>query len=61
MLLLLKIQRAKRQWRLNSLRFESTFFGTYGKYCQNVDRHCVSSSDSEFLRQLLFFFNAQNS
>lgn len=35
------------------------FHGAYGKYCQNVDRHCFGP-DSEFLRQLLFFFNAQN-
>ncbi|XP_057959070.1 E3 ubiquitin-protein ligase UPL6 isoform X2 [Malania oleifera] len=35
------------------------FFITYGKHCQNVDRNCFSP-DSEFFRQLLFFFNAQN-
>ncbi|GMP57200.1 hypothetical protein CsSME_00021380 [Camellia sinensis var. sinensis] len=32
---------------------------TYGKHCQNVDRHCFGP-DSVFLRQLLFFFNPQN-
>ncbi|KAA8531179.1 hypothetical protein F0562_005907 [Nyssa sinensis] len=35
------------------------FFMTYGKRCQNVDRHCFGP-DSDFLRQLLFFFNPQN-
>uniref|UniRef100_A0A6N2LU27 HECT-type E3 ubiquitin transferase n=1 Tax=Salix viminalis TaxID=40686 RepID=A0A6N2LU27_SALVM len=36
------------------------FHGTYGKCCQNVDRHCFGP-DSDFFRQLLFFFNAKNS
>ncbi|KAJ6322258.1 hypothetical protein OIU77_012184 [Salix suchowensis] len=36
------------------------FHGTYGKCCQNVDRHCFGP-DSDFFRQLLFFFNANNS
>ncbi|XWS53476.1 hypothetical protein CRYUN_Cryun10bG0004400 [Craigia yunnanensis] len=35
------------------------FYRTYGKHCQNVDRHCFGP-DSEFLRQLIFFFNARN-
>ncbi|KAJ6429584.1 hypothetical protein OIU84_021061 [Salix udensis] len=36
------------------------FHGTYGNCCQNVDRHCFGP-DSDFFRQLLFFFNAKNS
>ncbi|KAF8394715.1 hypothetical protein HHK36_020932 [Tetracentron sinense] len=35
------------------------FSSTFGEHCQKVDRHCFAP-DSEFLRQLLFFFNAQN-
>ncbi|XP_012455427.1 E3 ubiquitin-protein ligase UPL6 isoform X2 [Gossypium raimondii] len=35
------------------------FYQTYRKHCQNVDRHCFGP-DSEFLRQLIFFFDAHN-
>lgn len=35
------------------------FIISYGKRCQNVDRHCFGP-DSDFLRQLLFFFDAKN-
>ncbi|KAJ6891471.1 E3 ubiquitin-protein ligase UPL6-like isoform X1 [Populus alba x Populus x berolinensis] len=59
----LKIQkwfRGRKAVEAEQSTVREQFFGTYGKYCQNVDRHCFSS-DSEFLRQLLFFFNAQNS
>ncbi|KAA3481219.1 E3 ubiquitin-protein ligase UPL6-like isoform X1 [Gossypium australe] len=35
------------------------FYQTYGKHCQNVDRHCFGP-DSEFLRQLNFFFDTHN-
>ncbi|KAF7836898.1 E3 ubiquitin-protein ligase UPL6 isoform X1 [Senna tora] len=35
------------------------FHNTYGKHCQNVDRNAFGP-DSDFLRQLLFFFNAEN-
>ncbi|KAJ9154641.1 hypothetical protein P3X46_027959 [Hevea brasiliensis] len=35
------------------------FYGTYGKHCLNIDRHSFGP-DSEFLRDLFFFFNAQN-
>lgn len=35
------------------------FLLTYGDRCQNVDRNCFSP-DSKFLRQLLFFFRANN-
>ncbi|KAI9387307.1 hypothetical protein POPTR_010G150000v4 [Populus trichocarpa] len=59
----LKIQkwfRGRKAVEAEQSTVREQFFGTYGKYCQNVDRHCFSP-DSEFLRQLLFFFNAQNS
>ncbi|KAK9934026.1 hypothetical protein M0R45_021191 [Rubus argutus] len=35
------------------------FYGTYGKHCQNVDKSSFGP-DSEFLRQLLFFFDARS-
>ncbi|KDP27971.1 hypothetical protein JCGZ_19051 [Jatropha curcas] len=35
------------------------FYRMYGKHCQNVDRHSFGPH-SDFLRQLFFFFNAQN-
>ncbi|XP_028786892.1 E3 ubiquitin-protein ligase UPL6 [Neltuma alba] len=35
------------------------FHKTYGKHCQNVDRNAFGP-DSDFLRQLLYFFNAEN-
>eukprot|EP00262_Sarcandra_glabra_P021052 TRINITY_DN8660_c0_g1_i1.p1 TRINITY_DN8660_c0_g1~~TRINITY_DN8660_c0_g1_i1.p1 ORF type:complete len:1037 (+),score=192.54 TRINITY_DN8660_c0_g1_i1:201-3311(+) len=35
------------------------FHVKFGERCQKVDRHCFEP-DSEFLRQLLFFFNAHN-
>ncbi|TYI61940.1 hypothetical protein E1A91_D10G208500v1 [Gossypium mustelinum] len=35
------------------------FYQTYGKHCRNVDRHCFGP-DSDFLRQLIFFFDAHN-
>ncbi|RXH71819.1 hypothetical protein DVH24_025320 [Malus domestica] len=35
------------------------FYGRYGRHCQNVDRFSFGP-DSEFLRQLLFFFDARS-
>lgn len=40
-------------------RVREQFYGTFGKHCQNVDRHSFGP-DSEFLRQLSFFFNPRN-
>ncbi|XP_030974239.1 E3 ubiquitin-protein ligase UPL6 [Quercus lobata] len=57
----LKIQkcfRGRRAVKAEHFKVREQFYGTYGKCCQNVDRHCFSP-DSEFLRQLLFFFNAR--
>ncbi|KAK4586405.1 hypothetical protein RGQ29_023518 [Quercus rubra] len=58
----LKIQkcfRGRRAVKAEHFKVRVQFYGTYGNCCQNVDRHCFSP-DSEFLRQLLFFFNARN-
>ncbi|GLT58392.1 hypothetical protein SLA2020_312880 [Shorea laevis] len=58
----LKIQkciRARREVRAAHSLVREQFYGTYGKHCQNVDRHSFGP-DSGFLRQLCFFFNAKN-
>ncbi|KAK9288799.1 hypothetical protein L1049_017264 [Liquidambar formosana] len=58
----LKIQkcfRGRRAVEAEHSKVREQFFIAYGKRCQNVDRLCFGL-DSEFLRQLLFFFNAQN-
>ncbi|GMP57198.1 hypothetical protein CsSME_00021380 [Camellia sinensis var. sinensis] len=58
----IKIQkcfRGRKVVEAEHLKVREQFFMTYGKHCQNVDRHCFGP-DSVFLRQLLFFFNPQN-
>ncbi|PSR97874.1 E3 ubiquitin-protein like [Actinidia chinensis var. chinensis] len=58
----IKIQkcfRGRKALETEHLRVRGQFFMTYGKHCQNVDRQCFGP-DSDFLRQLLFFFNPQN-
>ncbi|GAB4825610.1 E3 ubiquitin-protein ligase upl6 [Ancistrocladus abbreviatus] len=58
----IKIQkcfRGRRVMAAEHQKLRENFFMTYGEHLQNVDRHCFGP-DSEFLRQFLFFFNAQN-
>ncbi|KAL7178360.1 hypothetical protein ACSBR2_031501 [Camellia fascicularis] len=58
----IKIQkcfRGRKAVEAECLRVRDHFFMTYGKHCQNVDRHSFGL-DSDFLHQLLFFFNPQN-
>ncbi|XP_057476366.1 E3 ubiquitin-protein ligase UPL6-like isoform X1 [Actinidia eriantha] len=58
----IKIQkcfRGRKAVEAERLRVRGQFFMTYGKHCQNVGRQCFGP-DSDFLRQLLFFFNPQN-
>ncbi|XP_022723156.1 E3 ubiquitin-protein ligase UPL6-like isoform X2 [Durio zibethinus] len=58
----LKIQkyfRGRKAVEAERTKVRQQFYQTYGKHCQNVDRHYFGP-DSEFLRQLIFFFNAQN-
>lgn len=58
----IKIQkcfRGRRAAKAQHAKVREEFFMTYGKKCQNVDRHCFGP-DSKFLSQLLFFFNAKN-
>ncbi|KAJ6718486.1 UBIQUITIN-PROTEIN LIGASE E3C [Salix purpurea] len=58
-LIIQKWFRGRKAVEAEHSRVREQFYGTYGKHCQNVDRHSFGP-DSEFLRQLLFFFNAQN-
>ncbi|KAF8401270.1 hypothetical protein HHK36_012203 [Tetracentron sinense] len=58
----LKIQkcfRGRKVVEAERSKVREQFCITFGEHCQKVDRHCFGP-DSEFLRQLLFFFNAQN-
>lgn len=41
------------------LKVRENFVTAYGDCCQNIDRHCFGP-DSDFLPQLLFFFNPKN-
>ncbi|XVF62396.1 hypothetical protein PTKIN_Ptkin09bG0004200 [Pterospermum kingtungense] len=58
----LKIQkcfRGRKVVEAERAKVREQFYQTYGKHCQNVDRHCFGP-DSPFLCQLIFFFNARN-
>ncbi|XVE82321.1 hypothetical protein DITRI_Ditri15bG0138900 [Diplodiscus trichospermus] len=58
----LKIQkcfRGRKVVEAERAKVQEQFYQTYGKHCQNVDRRCFGP-DSEFLLQLIFFFNARN-
>ncbi|GMP76226.1 hypothetical protein CsSME_00032998 [Camellia sinensis var. sinensis] len=57
--LMQKCFRGRKAVEAERLRVRDHFFMTYGKHCQNVDRHSFGL-DSDFLHQLLFFFNPQN-
>ncbi|KAK4405437.1 E3 ubiquitin-protein ligase UPL6 [Sesamum angolense] len=55
----LKIQkcfRGRRVVEAERSKVREKFFLTYGQYCQDVNRQCFGP-DSDFLYQLLFFFN----
>ncbi|ESQ48207.1 hypothetical protein EUTSA_v10019984mg [Eutrema salsugineum] len=55
-----KFFRGRRSMAIERSKVRRDFCETYGNNCQNVDRHCFQPGSS-FLRQLLFFFKAQNS
>ncbi|XP_043725409.1 E3 ubiquitin-protein ligase UPL6-like isoform X2 [Telopea speciosissima] len=58
----LKIQkcfRGRKAVEAERSKMREQFCLTFGKHCQKVDRNCFNS-DSGFLQQLLFFFNAHN-
>ncbi|KAL3626638.1 E3 ubiquitin-protein ligase upl6 [Castilleja foliolosa] len=55
----LKIQkcfRGRKVVEVERCKVRELFFSTYGQYCQDVKRQCFGP-DSDFLSQLLFFFN----
>ncbi|KAH9621963.1 hypothetical protein KSS87_001747 [Heliosperma pusillum] len=57
-----KIQKCFRAWRAVQIEHQKVreqFFSTYGRRCENVDRHCFSPT-SKYLRELLFFFSPKN-
>lgn len=53
-----KCFRGKKAFELARSEVRENFCSTFGEHCQRVDRNCFSA-DSDFLRQLLFFFNAR--
>ncbi|KAK8661860.1 hypothetical protein V6N13_091450 [Hibiscus sabdariffa] len=58
----LKIQkyfRGRKVVEAEHAKVREQFYQTYGEHCENVDRHCFGP-DSEFLRQLIFFFDVRN-
>ncbi|KAJ7955280.1 E3 ubiquitin-protein ligase UPL6 [Quillaja saponaria] len=57
----IKIQkcfRGRRAVKAEHSRVREEFHETYGSHCQKVDRNAFGP-DSDFLRQLLYFFNAE--
>jgi ubiquitin-protein ligase E3 C len=58
----LKIQkcfRGRKVVEAERAKVRQQFYLDYGNHCQKVDRECFRV-DSDFLRQLLFFYNPQN-
>ncbi|XP_068495990.1 E3 ubiquitin-protein ligase UPL6 isoform X2 [Phaseolus vulgaris] len=58
----LKIQkcfRGRKVVRAEQSKLREKFLSIYGKNCQNLDRNAFGP-DSDFLRQFLYFFNAEN-
>ncbi|KAJ8766404.1 hypothetical protein K2173_022463 [Erythroxylum novogranatense] len=54
-----KCFRGRKTLEAQQYEVRDQFYSVYGKHCQNIDRRCFGP-DSEFLRQLLFFFDAKN-
>ncbi|XP_048570079.1 E3 ubiquitin-protein ligase UPL6 [Triticum urartu] len=52
-----KCFRGRKAFELARLEVRKNFCSTFGEHCQRVDRNCFGNN-SDFLRQLLFFFNA---
>nr|XP_029118823.1 E3 ubiquitin-protein ligase UPL6 isoform X2 [Elaeis guineensis] len=58
----IKIQkcfRGRKAVEMARLKVREQFSSTFGGHCQKADWHCFGP-DSEFLRQMLFFFTANN-
>ncbi|XP_073226082.1 E3 ubiquitin-protein ligase UPL6 isoform X2 [Cicer arietinum] len=54
-----KCFRARKVVRIEQSKLREKFLRIYGKNCPNVDRNAFGP-DSDFLRQFLYFFNAEN-
>ncbi|KAL6193597.1 hypothetical protein ACLB2K_034681 [Fragaria x ananassa] len=54
-----KCFRGRKVARLEYSKVREQFYGTYGEHFQNADKSCFGP-DSDFLRQLLFFFDARS-
>ncbi|AES64913.2 E3 ubiquitin-protein ligase UPL6-like protein [Medicago truncatula] len=54
-----KCFRAKKVVKTEQSKLRQKFLNIYGKNCLNVDRKAFGP-DSDFLRQFLYFFNAEN-
>ncbi|PKI75333.1 hypothetical protein CRG98_004269, partial [Punica granatum] len=54
-----KFYRGRKDMQATRGEIREQFYRTYGKRCEKADSHCFCP-DSAFLRQLLFFFNANN-
>ncbi|QHO06575.1 hypothetical protein HN51_065436 [Arachis hypogaea] len=54
-----KCYRGRKVVRNEQSKLREKCHKIYGKYCQNLDRSAFGP-DSDFLRQFLFFFNAEN-
>ncbi|KAI4335030.1 hypothetical protein L6164_013716 [Bauhinia variegata] len=54
-----KCYRGRKAFRAEQSKVREQFHRTYGKHCQYADRFAFGA-ESDFLRQLLYFFNAEN-
>ncbi|CAI0467572.1 unnamed protein product [Linum tenue] len=54
-----KCFRGRKAAKAERAKVREQFLSRYGSYCQNTDRRCFCE-DSDYLRQLFFFFNARN-
>ncbi|KAL2341623.1 hypothetical protein Fmac_009563 [Flemingia macrophylla] len=54
-----KCFRGRKVVRTEQSKLREKFLRIYGKNCQNLDRNAFGP-DSDFLRQFLYFFNAEN-
>ncbi|KAK9161791.1 hypothetical protein Syun_008132 [Stephania yunnanensis] len=54
-----KWYRGKKDVEAERAKIREQFYLSYGNHCQKLDRDCFNT-DSKFLSQLLFFFNAKN-
>ncbi|CAN0855178.1 E3 ubiquitin-protein ligase UPL6 [Linum grandiflorum] len=54
-----KCFRGRKTVKAEQAKVREQFLLKYGRHCENADRHCFSP-ESDYLRQLFFFFNPRN-